>query len=234
MIIRCDLCGGDNELLPGQKVVKCNYCGSSLAVEEGHSEHLILPHNRDDGIAEDMLGSYLLRRGYSPPREFKTEFSYVPFSVIEDDSGGNSCIPSRCAPSVVNPLADIPAGDYSFFDRELASGEKIVSSGGRDSRASREIHIPIYIISFRLEGKRSRAVVIGGGWQVQMERVPVRKENSLEISTLLPAAGLFVIYLLIGKLGGSWMGRFTFIAAASLAAWAAYRIREKVTAGNER
>ena len=230
MIIRCDLCGGNNELLPGQKVIKCNYCGSSLAVRESHFERLILPHSRDDEIAEDMLRSFLLRRGHSPPRELRTEFSYVPFSVIEDRSGGTSCIPSRGAPAVLNPLADIPAGDYCFFDRELASGEKIVSSTGRDNRASREIHIPVYIISFRLEGRRTKAVVTGESWQVQMERVPARKESSLEISTLLPAAGLFVIYLLIGKLGGSMPGRLTFIAAAASAAWAAYRIREKGTA----
>ena len=230
MIIRCDLCGGNNELLPGQKVIKCNYCGSSLAVRESHFERLILPHSRDDEIAEDMLRSFLLRRGYSPPRELRTEFSYVPYSVIEDRSGGNSCIPSRGAPAALNPLADIPAGDYCFFDREHASGEKIVSSTGRDSRASREIHIPVYIIFFRLEGRRTKAVVTGESWQVQMERVPTRKERSLEISTLLPAAGLFVIYLLIGKLGGSMPGRLALIAAAASAAWAAYRIREKVTA----
>ncbi len=234
MIIRCDLCGGNNEILPGQKVVKCCYCGSALAVEEKHSERLILPHVRDDRIAEDMLASFLLKRGCPPPRETRTEFSYVPFSVVEDSTGGTSCIPSRGAPAAINPLADIPAGDYSFFDRELASGEKIVSSEGKDSRASREIHIPVYIISFRLEGKRSRAVIIGESWQVQMMKVPARKGKSLEISTLLPAAGLFVVYLLIGKLGGSWPGRLAFITAAASAAWAAYRIREKVTAENGR
>ncbi|MBD3179524.1 MAG: hypothetical protein GF417_07855 [Candidatus Latescibacteria bacterium] len=234
MLIKCDLCGGENKLLPGQKMLKCSYCGSALAVEDSHFEHLILPHERNDRVAGDMLRSFLLRRGAGPPVETKIDFSYVPFSVIEDDTGGTSCIPAEGAPHAAGPLADIPAGDYSFFDRDLASGEKIIEEGSRDSRASRLIHLPLYIAAFRIRKKRCRAVITGENWHVQMEKMPARKKSPLDISLLLPVAGLFVLYLMIGGLGASWPARLGFIAAAASAAWFTYRIREKVTAGNER
>jgi len=228
MQIKCELCGGENELLPGQKMLRCVYCGSTLAVRDEEFEHLILPHRRDDSTAEDMLCSFLLKRGCPAPDDIETEFSFVPFWVIEDESGGASCIPAAGAPRGVGPLADIPPGDYCFFDEKLASGENLIQAAGRDDRACRMIHLPLYLISFRMEKKRVYAVITGENWHVQMEKVPARRNKSMDIASLLPAAGLFIIYLLAGKLAGSLMARLGLIAAASAAGYSVYRIRDKV------
>ncbi|HMA77353.1 MAG TPA: hypothetical protein VKO43_08595 [Candidatus Krumholzibacteriaceae bacterium] len=229
MQVKCELCGGKNELLPGQKMLKCIYCGSALAVEDKEYEHLILPHSRDDGTAEDILCSFLLKRGCPAPDDIETEFSYVPFSVIEDESGGTSCIPADGAPRGVGPLADIPAGDYCFFDEKLTSGENLVQAAGRDDRACRMIHLPLYLISFRMGKQRLYAVITGENWHVQMEKVPARRNQSMDIASLIPAAGLFLIYLLAGKLTGSWLARLGLMAAAASVGYSAYRIRDKVT-----
>ena len=63
MRVHCDLCGGDNEIHPGQEMLHCSYCGSSLAIEDdGGTDHLILPHERRDSKAEKALVSLLARR----------------------------------------------------------------------------------------------------------------------------------------------------------------------------
>lgn len=233
MLIKCDLCGGENELLPGQRMLKCSYCGSSLAVEEERFEHLILPHRRNDKIAKQMLRSFLVRRDCGKPGGVEIEFSYVPFSVIEDKTGGTSCLPAEGTPPEIGPLADIPAGDYSFFDEKLASGERMIRPRNRDERASMLIHVPVYILRFSVGKESFYATVIGESWYVQMDEIPPSRKGSLDFASLIPAAGLFVAYLLIGRLGAGVAARVAYIAAAAAALFFAYKIKKKVAAGNE-
>jgi hypothetical protein len=67
-----------------------------------------------------------------------------------------------------------------------------------------------------------------------MEKVPARGKDRLDLPILLPAAGLFLLYLIIGRLGGGLAARSGLITAAATAGWFAFRLRERVAARNER
>ncbi|MCD6379785.1 hypothetical protein J7M07_04995, partial [bacterium] len=88
MIVKCKLCGGENRVYPGQKMLKCSYCGSALQVDSSYyPEHLILPHKRNDKTAEDILCSFLLKHNMERPRKLEIKFYFVPYTMIEDENG---------------------------------------------------------------------------------------------------------------------------------------------------
>ena len=70
MKVQCNLCGGENEVHPGQEMLFCEYCGSSLALERnGGPEHLILPHERNDKTAGEALRSLLAEKNMARPKD---------------------------------------------------------------------------------------------------------------------------------------------------------------------
>ena len=111
MIVKCELCGGENRVHPGQKMLKCSYCGSALLVDDSnYPEHLILPHKRNDKAVEDILRSFLLKRNMGRPRKIEIKFCFVPYTMIEDENGKSSGYPAKGAPLTASPIPDPPAG----------------------------------------------------------------------------------------------------------------------------
>lgn len=229
MKVRCDLCGGENNVHPGQRMLRCEFCGSALSIRESSAvEHLILPHDRNDKTAEDTLRSFLASRGIAEPKNIKTRFSFVPYFILEDQKGGSSGYPSQEAPPSACPLPDPPAGNYRYFDARLADGEKIIEPASVDPDSSMIIHIPLYDISFNSGKKRYRAAVIGESWQVQTDRMPAKKPEKLELANLTLAAALFVAYLFLGKLSEGLIARMVLLLGASSTGFLIYKLREKV------
>jgi len=234
MLVKCDLCGGENRVHPGQKILSCSYCGSALAVEDSaRKERLILPHRRNDRTAEDMLQSFLLKRNMGRAGNVRIKFSFAPFFIIEDQNGDCSACPSGDAPSSVGPMPDPPAGDYCYFDEKLADGEKIIKPSTVDPDASRIIYLPVYDISFNLSRRRWKAAVIGESWWIQMDRLPPRKTEPLDKPRIISAAVLFTGYLFLGRLAGGTMPRLVLLVAAAAAGYLFFKIRGKVVASHE-
>jgi hypothetical protein len=228
MQVNCSLCGGENSIDPGQKMLFCSYCGSALRIEGGGREHLILPHERNDSHAEDALRSFLLGRNRARPKEMKTEFMYFPFATVEDDSGSTTTVPASDKHVLPGNVSDPPAGNYRFFDAEPAGKEKVIPVGMEIKGAKRILHLPVYIITYTSGGSSWKAAVIGESWQVVMDELPLERAVTVSARNLLAAAGLFFLYLVIGKLAPGWPGRFALIFSAAAAGFSFFFIRTKV------
>lgn len=234
MIVKCGLCGGENKIHPGQKMLKCSYCGSALGVNKrNYPEHLILPHERNDKTAEDILLSFLLKHDMGRPSKLETDFCFVPYTMIEDEKGESGGYPARGAPAAASPIPDPPSGDYCYFTEDLASGEKIIKPKELDPEASKILHLPLYVISFRLGKKKWKAAVIGESWEIQIDRMPPQQSSSPDWHMIVTAGGLFALYLLIGSLGHSFMAKFVILFTASVIGSLTFKIRKKIVEQNE-
>lgn len=232
MRVSCNLCGGDNEILPGQEMLFCSFCGSALALEERREpDRLILPHARNDRLAADALRSHLSLGGMASPRDIRVEFSYVPFLMVEDERGESVACPCSGAPRGTGPVPAPPAGDYRFFDQSLAGGEKVVPLDPRDAAApgvERVLHLPLYRVVYRAAGRKRRALVMGESLCVYLDSPPPRRPPAPAAPNLIAALALTVALLLVGRFGHSAAARGIVIAAAAAAAWAVAAIRSRM------
>ena len=219
MKVRCSLCGGENEIQPGQRMLSCAYCGSALAVDGMDGpEHLILPHERSDRLAREALRSFLLSRQMTHPKDIKVDFAYIPYLLIEDEKGRTSTVSGVAkAPAGTGVLPYPPAGCYRFFDVESAGTEKVVPARKVEKGTTRLLHLPVYRMRYEAGGSTYRASAIGESWQVYADELPPEKPSVLNMQNVLLAAVLLVAYLFLGTLGHGWLSRFviTFAAAAA-------------------
>ncbi|MBU8922904.1 MAG: hypothetical protein KOO63_13895 [Bacteroidales bacterium] len=233
MKVQCSLCGGENEIHPGQEMLFCEYCGSSLAVEkQGGAEHLFLPHERNDKTAGKALRSLLTEKNLARPKDMKIEFSYIPFVMIESDRGKMHTMPAPGAPSWAMPIPFPPAGNYSFFDESLASKEKVYSARETPADAHKTLHLPVYRIRYRAVGRKFKALVVGESLLVLAKEFPPGMPAPLSIPNMIVAGSLFAGFLIAGRFMGGWGSRVGLIIIVSTIAYAIFSIRERVM-GNE-
>jgi hypothetical protein len=231
MRVKCSLCGGDNEIHPGQKMLSCAYCGSSLAIDTTTGpEHLILPHERNDRHAREELRSFLVSRRMPRPKDIKIDFTYAPFIVTEDEEGRTSVISGADKPPAgAGVLPYPPAGCYQFFDEALAGKEKITPASKTEKGVTRILHIPVYHFQYGAAGRTWKASAIGESWQVHAEEFPPEQPSTLNMQNVLIAAGFLVAYLFIGKLGHGWLSRFVITFASAAAGFVLLTLKRKVT-----
>jgi hypothetical protein len=232
MKVNCSLCGGGNDVHPGQEMLFCSFCGSALVIDEkGGPEHLILPHKRNDGFAKAALRSFLVRRGLSRPQKIKISFSYVPYIMAEDDRGRLIGRPCKGAPPEAGPLPFPPAGEYRFFDEELAVGEKVIpidKTADDPAEGCKILHLPLYRLEYRSSGRKFSALVMGENFYVYADELPEPGAPSVDFVNLLIAFSLFIVFLLAGRLGNSAASRALVIAAAGAAGWTVFKVRERL------
>ena len=233
MKVQCNLCGGENEIHPGQEMLFCEYCGSSLAVErQGGAEHLILPHERNDKTAGEVLRSLLIEKRLARPKNMKIEFSYIPFVMIESDRGKMHTMPAPGAPSWAMPVPFPPAGNYSFFNESLASKEKVYPAKETPDEAHKLLHLPVYKIKYRAAGRKFRAIVVGESLIVLAKEFPPGMPAPLSIPNMIAAGSIFTGLLMAGHFMSGWGSRIGLIIIVSTISYAIFSIRERVM-GNE-
>ena len=227
MIVSCNLCGGENKVHPGQKMLFCSFCGSALAIQkEKGLEHLILPHERNDKSAGEALRSHLLSKRRGRCETVKTDFAYLPFVLVEEESGRTNIVPAseKIWASVSYP----PSGNYRFFDETLAGNEKVVPLADEAAGGERLLHLPVYEISYRVGRFEGKAFVIGGSWQVQIDDPPPETGETFDFSRALKAGALFALFLFIGKLAPGWLARLALITIAAGMGFGIVLLRERV------
>ena len=229
MIVKCSLCGGDNEVHPGQKMFACAYCGSACAIDDNRGpEHLILPHERNDRYAEDALRSYLLERRRQSAKIVRIEFAYVPFTMIEDERGRMRTVSAAARTWAPGSLPHPPAGNYRFFDERLAGDEKVHPVEKKCEASERILHLPLYRITFTMRGREWVSTVAGVSWQVYADELPPETPSGFHLPNLLLAGGLFVVFLFIGKAIPRWPARFALLLLAPSLGYAAYLLRVRL------
>jgi hypothetical protein len=229
MIVRCDLCGGENEIHPGQEILLCGYCGSSLALETRDApEHLILPHERNDGHAELALRSLLTARKLARPADIKIEFSFVPYAIAGGSDGKARAVPAPGAPSWARPLPFPPAGNYSFFKKDLAGKEKVFDLRSVPEEARQLLHLPLYRIKYRAAGGKYDALVAGESLMTISDKFPPEVPAPASVPNMIAAACLFTVFLLIGRLASGWAARFVFVLLAASAGYVFFSLRERM------
>lgn len=229
MQIKCSLCGGENNVHPGQEMLSCSYCGSALALEEkAGPEHLILPHKHNDKLAEEALGSFFLSRNRARPQEMKTEFSFVPYLVIEDENERTHTIPALKDATAFDPIPYPPAGSYRFFDEKFAENQKVYKIEKTEKDTLRILHLPLYRIHYKSGKWSGMAMVIGESWQVVTEDLPPERAVFLNMTHILAACGLFVVFLFLGKAVSSWTVRLFLLFGASVFGFGIFSLHEKL------
>jgi hypothetical protein len=227
MLVKCRTCGGENRVHPEQKMLFCSFCGCALAIESVRGpEHLILPHKRNDRNADEVLRSYLLSKNRGRAGDIKIQFSYVPFAMLEEEDGRTRTIPANESVQVILPFP--PAGNYSFFDEELAGKEKIIPIERIEKDTVKILHLPLYRIRYRLGGSEWEASVVGESWQVLADELPAKRPTPLNLPNVLAATGLFAIYLFIGESVSGWGAKLAVLAAASTAGLTIFSLRERM------
>jgi len=237
MQVNCRLCGGENSIHPGQKMLFCSYCGSALAIEEDRGpERLILPHKRNDRHAEEALRSFLSAKSLALPKDIKLDFAYIPYTMLEDDRGRLFGQPGRGTWPETGPLSFPPAGEYRFFDESFAGGEKIFPLDEEQetlAQATRILFLPLYRIRYRVAGKKYRALIMGESYYVFADSLPPERPAAVSMPNLIAAASMAVVYLFAGKLGHSPAARILVIMIAALAGWGAFSLRSRMVNRSE-
>lgn len=229
MIVKCSLCGGDNEVHPGQTMLECVYCGSACAIDDDRGpEHLILPHERNDRYAEEALRSHLLERRRGSMKIVRTDFAFVPFFMTEDDGGRMRTVQAEKHAWAAESLPNPPAGSYRFFEDRLAGDEKVHPAGKSSRNAERILHLPIYRITFEAGGRRRIATVTGESWRAYADDLPPETPPGAHLPNLLLAAALFVVFLFIGKAVPHWPARLAVMLLAAASGYGAYLLRERM------
>jgi hypothetical protein len=236
MKVNCRLCGGENNVHPGQEMLFCSYCGSSLAIEEERGpERLILPHERSDRNASDALKSFLASKSLASPKEIKIDFAYIPYTMLEDDRGRLFGQPGRGVWPEIGPLSFPPAGEYRFFNEQLAGEEKVIALDEDPetiAQAARILFLPVYRVGYRAAGKKYKALVMGGSYYVFADILPPERPESISIRNIAVAASIAVAYLFIGRLGHSTPARILVIMGVALAGWGAFSLRARMVSKN--
>lgn len=231
MQVRCRLCGGDNTVRPGQKMVTCAFCGSALAVgERDGPERLILPHERRDESAVEVLVSSLAARQLAlPGKRPEVSFAFVPYAMIAGDEGDYRTRAIGAAPRAARELPDPPAGAWRFFDEALAGDEEIVPAGDLPDGAVRILWIPLYTVRYRAGGKQWTAAIVADSWRVLQAARPPKRPRTLDTRNVLLAAGLFTVYLFAGKLGSGLPARLIIVFFAAVSGWLALAARRRLS-----
>ncbi|MDD4857430.1 MAG: hypothetical protein PHD74_04900 [Candidatus Krumholzibacteria bacterium] len=228
--MRCSLCGGENEMEPGQEMLTCSFCGAALALARPQGpEHLILDHKRDNAAAESVLRSFLIENGRKRPTETATEFSFIPFSMMDSVDGKESIAPASRSRVPAGGTPYPPAGQYRFFDESCARGEKVVPIETAADGAVRIVHLPVYEIRYQAGSWKGRAFVIGESWQTIADGLPPQRPRRVALGPLLAATGLFVAYLAIGSFASNALARLALITASSCGAYMIFSLREKAS-----
>jgi hypothetical protein len=229
MQVKCNLCGGENDVHPGQKMLFCAYCGSALALEEQRGpEHLILPHKRSDRQAEEALRSHLLSKNRGQPKDVEINFFFLPFLMLEDETGKAETVQAPGVPAIAGNLAFSPAGNYRFYEEQHAENQKIIPFNDITKGTIRILHLPVYQLTYRMGRQNYEATVIGESWQVLADELPPEGAVQLDAHNVLIAAVLFVSYLLIGKLASGWPARLFILLAAGTVGFVFYKLRSRV------
>ena len=230
MLVRCSLCGGENEREPGQEMLACSFCGSALALEKPRSpEHLILEHKRDVKAAESVLRSFLLEQERRRPASMTTELSFKPFAMIESGDGEGSIVAAFTSGTLSGGVPYPPAGHYRFFDESSAPAEKIIPVARTEKDTVRILHLPVYTIRYEAGTWKGSAAVIGESWQVIAGALPPPKPRAVNPGLFFAGAGLFIAYLLLGRLASGMLGRLGLITAASVGGFVLYNLHERMS-----
>jgi hypothetical protein len=228
VIATCSLCGGDNEYQPGEEMIICSYCGASLAIEKPRGpERLILSHARNDALAEQALGSFLLERDRRRPARMKTDYVMAPFLMIEDKDGKTRISPAAPLGRLGGAVPLLPAGKYDFVDETAAQSQKLIPEKKIEPGTIKILHLPVYTIRYETGGWKGTACVIGQSWQVLAPDMPPERRRALNAALLIAAVGLFAGYLFLGEIAPNLPARLALIMGASGTGYFLFSLHER-------
>ena len=207
MNVECGFCGGLNEIFPDESIIRCAYCGSTIALKDNSKlKHLVLKHTPDIKRANEELSSYILRKTNRVVECENTKLYYVPFI----SRGDSQKITSIARDERFKGLRTFqPYGIYTFLDDFLLAHEgegnmaEVIEMNKKENNDYfRIIYVPIYEITYKCNALRARAFVVGETFEVYAVELPERaiaRVNS--INTIVPIS-LFAIFFVSGIFGG--------------------------------
>ncbi len=229
MIVKCNLCGGENSYEPGEATLVCSYCGSSLAIARNESqeiEHLLLVHTRNDRLAEAALRSHIAENKRKAPSKISIDFSIVPYFLLEDESG-TTILRRASGKACCDKVAPYPpSGKYRYIGSEEAK-ELLRFELEHCSGARRVLYLPVYSLRYECGKWEGRAEVIGESLQVIAEKLPDRMAERADLGLIARALLLCVAYYLLARAIPNFMARTFAVSLAALLLYSIYIVRER-------
>ncbi|OQX84102.1 MAG: hypothetical protein B6D63_05245 [Candidatus Latescibacteria bacterium 4484_7] len=243
MQVKCNICGGINDIYPGERILRCEYCGNSLSIERGKGpEHLVLLHERDDKMAIEAATSFIMEKTKRTVTCTGTSLHLVPFVVK-----GNSPSGTSEAATSKKPFSGLrvvqPAGRFVFFEdfiTQATEGKTFQKSDteayetirfeGNASGALRIVHIPIYIVSYRCGNREGEALVTAESWQVTDSDLPPAMEKEFDTSKLILPVSLFLIFTAAGFTAKSFFAGALLVIGGSGLSYLILALRQRLNA----
>jgi len=212
MKISCKFCGGSNDIYPDEKITRCAFCGSTIAIEENETlKELVLTHERDDEKAKAAFESFTLKKTNSTIECERIDFFYIPFAR---NSNGKA-VSSIAKDARFKHLRILhPYGVFTFYkdfmdgtENPTAASSTSVVPADSSKPPDGVLYIPIYEIHYRAGQAIGTAYVVGETWQVILDDLPEAGSTRVKPASLKLPVALFLTFMALSFIGKSLVGR---------------------------
>ena len=205
MTISCPQCGAPAEARTDTRFHHCPFCTSSFVAEAGVGiAEYYLTHWRDDRLAWSAIAS-AVGEGSGPPVErLGCDYLVAPFWLPR--SGGER----RLAPALRHPwLGEVslvlPGGDLLFVPEgseftppDIAAMEALGDGAGKEPGSLALVHLPLYLLTFRIGDSQCRAVVSGVDHRTYLLDSPPRRALTLPLRHAALVTGYALLLVVVG------------------------------------
>ncbi|GLI40137.1 hypothetical protein KI811_02720 [Geobacter hydrogenophilus] len=206
MTVSCPQCGAPVEARTETRFHHCPFCTSSFVAEEGRGiAEYYLAHNRDDRLAWSTLASTLEgERNDSPVERLGCEHLVAPF-WLSRSGGGTRLVPALRHPwfgvtSLVLPGGDllyVPKGS-DFTPPDIPVAEALANGAGKEPASLSLVHLPLYLLTFRVNGSDCRAVVSAVDRRAYLLDPLPRSAATLPLRHAVLVAGYALLLIIVG------------------------------------
>lgn len=232
-LVACPQCGGSNPLPSGAQLLRCAFCGGSLAVDRaGLIFHYRLPRLLDRTQAEQALrrwaaGNETVKHLDREARIEQLEPVLFPLWLFRGHAAGREL--TRAEPAAATPVPqladlDLPAGQLAPFVPEpgveataasvpLATARRWLEQlGGVEVRENALVHVPLWRCEYVYRGQRYAALVDGSTGAVYAAIYPAKAEAPY----LLVAAVGLAVFSIEGLIAPNLLVRLLLIGATAV------------------
>jgi hypothetical protein len=205
--IACTQCGGENELVSGRRLMRCQYCDATLFVDRGG----VVNHYRLPSLLGADEAQAALRRWMAGNRTVKdldkksvmgaiTAVSFPMWLFRVRRAGREEAYVEPAAPTPIPQLADlkVPAGKLQPYSVEGAGVEALGATipmqtargwleqrGVGEPEESALVQVPLWRCSYSYEGRTFEALVDGSTGAVMASVFPEKAESPYVLVAIL-------------------------------------------------
>lgn len=205
MTISCPQCGAPLEARTDTRFHHCPFCTSSFVAEQGVGiVEYYLTHGRDDRLAWSALGSAVGEGSDSPVERLGCDHLVAPF-WLSRSGGGQRLVSALRHPWLGEASLVLPGGDLLFVPEgseftppNIPATEALGDGAGKEPGSLALVHLPLYLLTFRIGDSQCRAVVSGVDRRIYLLDTPPRPASTLPLRHVALVAGYALLLVIAG------------------------------------